>query len=909
MTQEKAFFIIDGSGYIYRAFYALGRLTDARGMPTQAIYGFAQMLLKVMREKDPSHACVVFDPPGLSFRSHLYAEYKATRQRMPEDLAFQIPSIKTFTRLCGIPQLELEGYEADDIIATLTHAAKDQNIRVVVVSGDKDLHQLVEDPCVVQWDPQRDRWIAERDVIERFGVTSRQFRDFLALMGDSSDNVPGVKGVGEKTARQLIQRWHSLDGIYESLGRITPQSLQRKLKDHRDVAFLSRDLVTLKDDAPVSASLDNYAPSPPARSELIRFCEELGFKTLRDSLAKGWGDEPQSMSPRVASGSAKVMPVTESTALARMIKAIAEELVISVQLVTNSPNPIRGAIHGIAISSGDTASYFIPVSCAGSSRIEGLPEAEVLTALKPLLGSVKPGKAGHDLKSACTALLRRGIPLRGLVFDTMVGSYLLDPGRGTHTLERMAEEFLRESLQVPLISGGADHEQDREPGGPVHDEEADRACSRTSTVLRLLPLITDRLKESNQETLFRAMEMPLVEILAKMEHRGIMVDALRLQDLTKDLEKALEERASVVYDLAREEFNIQSPKQLAGILFDKLGLPVIKKTKTGPSTDVGVLEELALHHPIVEHVMAYRSLAKLKSTYADALPGLVNPETGRIHTSYNQTVTATGRLSSSEPNLQNIPIRTEEGRKIREAFVASPGHWLLSADYSQVELRILAHFSEDPHLVEAFQVGADVHQRTAAEMLNIAPHQVTPEMRRQAKTINFGIIYGMGAYGLARQLKISNKMAKVSIEKYLDRYSGVKRFIDMAIDKARSLGYTETLLGRRRRIPELQSRNHTVRQQGERLAVNTPVQGTAADLIKKAMIDIERKLHDNGLKTAMLLQVHDELVFEVPEHEMDVAAGLIKRVMEGVWPLKVPLRVDLGHGMNWAEAHPTGPLI
>ncbi|NTW36972.1 MAG: DNA polymerase I, partial [Syntrophobacteraceae bacterium] len=537
-----------------------------------------------------------------------------------------------------------------------------------------------------------------------------------------------------------------------------------------------------------------------------------------------------------------------------------------------------------------------------SSEVGGLKEEAVLHALEPLLGSTSPGKIGHNLKEDCVLLRRHGIKLEGLLFDTMVGSYLLNPGRGTHTVERIAAEFLGESreLQATGTDGG------KSSGGLERidgDRAGEIALARARVVRRLAPEILRRLREANLEPLFSSLELPLVGILAEMELRGILVDDGKLRSLTVDLEKALSEKAAIIHDLAKEEFNIQSPRQLASVLFDKLGLPVLKKTKSGPSTDMSVLEELAVQHRIAEEVMVYRTLAKLKGTYADTLPTLIHPDTGRIHTSYNQAVTATGRLSSSDPNLQNIPIRTETGRIIRRAFIAPARHVLLSADYSQIELRILAHFSADEHLVEAFQAGADVHLRTAAEMLNVPPHEVTQEMRRQAKTINFGIIYGMGPYGLARRLRISNKMAKAAIEQYFDRYRGVKQFIESTIEKARDAGYTETLLGRRRWIPELKSRNFTVRQQGERLAVNTPIQGTAADLIKKSMIDVHQKLRQRGLKTAMLLQVHDELVFEVPEDYVDDAVPEIRKLMCQAASLDAPLEVDIGVGRNWDEAH------
>ena len=747
MTQEETFFIIDGSGYIYRAFYALGRLTNSRGMPTQAIYGFAQMLLKVIREKNPSHVCVVFDPPGPSFRAEMYASYKATRQKMPEDLAIQVPYIKEFVKHCGIPQLEMDGYEADDLIAGLTRSAREHRLRVVIVSGDKDLLQLIEDPVVLQWDPQRDKIFGEKEVVDRFGVTSRQFRDFLALVGDSSDNVPGVKGVGEKSAQQLISHWGTLDEIYRNIDKVTPPSVRQKLEASREAALLSRELVSLKEDAPAPFSLEDFSPKSPVRADLMRFYEEHGFKSLFEALARESGDIPSAASQMIHKRLANSQVVRDLQGLARMVQTLEQKESFSITLCTDTSDSMRNHIRGIAFSCEDDAAYFVPFSPQRLNTEREISPRQRLQALEPLLCGDKPGKTGHDLKGDWVVLKRHGVQLKGISFDTMVGSYLLDPGKGSYSVEKIAAEYLGESVtSYESIAGKG--KSPRDAGGIDPARDAESACTHAETVWRLVPMVRRKLHETGQDALFDTLELPLIAILAEMEYRGILVDSDKLHSLTRDFQRALDQKTLLIYDLAKEEFNIQSPKQLAYILYDKLDLPVIKKTKSGPSTDSGVLEELALHHPIAEHIITYRSLAKLKGTYADILPNLVHPETGRIHTSYNQAVTATGRLSSSDPNLQNIPIRTEEGRKIREAFIASPGHVLLSADYSQIELRILAHFSEDEHLVEAFQAGGDVHLRTAAEMLNIRPHEVTSEMRRQAKTINFGIIYGMGPYGL-----------------------------------------------------------------------------------------------------------------------------------------------------------------
>ena len=898
----KTLFLIDASGYCYRAFYALGRLTNARGMATQAIYGFVQMLLKVLKDKKPDYICIVFDSAGPTFRHERYPEYKATRQKMPEDLVVQIPYIKDLVRYHGLSQIAVDGFEADDLIATLVDRYKDPGLEIVVASGDKDLLQLIEDPRVIQWDPQKDRIITAKEVRERFGIKPEQMIDLLALMGDSSDHVPGIPGVGEKTAQKLMQQWESLDALFQHVDEISPPSLRDKVSKNRELAYLSRDLVTLEHNVPLTMALEDFVPRVPETQELARLYQELDFKTLLASLREQAGEAEPIQVDRGEKVPRTDRVITTVEELAALADELRRQEHFSVDLETTSTDPMQAEIVGVALSWRDHEACYIPVGHRGHGSERQLPRESVLQVLQPLLSSTRPGKVGQNIKYEWVVFQQYGIELQGVAFDTMVASYLLGPEKHSHSLEKIAAEHLGEGMigYTDVTGKGKSQISFADVDVPI---AAEYACEDAEVTWRLVTLLHRKLEEQGLLELFETMELPLVTVLARMEHRGILVDREKLQILGRDMEKLLDQRSAEIYRMAGEDFNIQSPKQLATILFEKLGLPAVKQTKTGPSTDIRVLETLAGEHPIVEQLLAYRSLAKLLGTYVGALPRLIDQRTGRLHTSFNQTVTATGRLSSSDPNLQNIPIRSEEGKQIREAFVAAPGHMLLAADYSQIELRVLAHFSQDEHLVAAFQENEDIHRRTAAEMLGIPPHEVTPEMRRQAKAINFGIIYGMGPFGLARALGISNTSAKAAIERYFDHYRGVRRFIDQVIEEVRERGYSQTLAGRRRPIPELQSRNRTIRQQGERLAINTKLQGSAADIIKKAMIDIDRRVIAGGLKCAMLLQVHDELVFEVPVEELETARELVRDGMEGVWPLSVPLSVDVGCGANWLAAH------
>lgn len=906
MSEEHTIYLIDGSSYLYRAFFAISsRLTSPNGMPTWAIFGFAQMLQKVLQEKKPKYICIVFDAPGPKFRHIIYPDYKKTREVMPEDLVMQVDAIKEMIDAYGIPRIEREGYEADDLIASICSWAKKENLRVVIVSGDKDLHQLIDDDQVVQWDPQRDAWFNEKKVEEKFAVPPAKIRDFLALVGDSSDNIPGVPGIGPKRAAILLRKVDSLDELLKKPDAIEPENLREKILNHMDILFLSRRLVTLDYTSLNHITLEMFTPKKPDTERLNSLFRMWGFRTfLTDNIEKtsttSECPSTEDTSPSSHSPHRTVGIVKTEASLRDIIENMKYLGRTSIDLETTSEDPMKAEIVGIALATEPFRAWYVPLA----HESDNMPMDLTLSILRPLIEDYQFQKWGQNLKYEHVILKRYGMELRGISFDTMLASYLLDPGQHAHRLEWIAERYLGEKMiSYKELTFTARGKKPLSFTGLAVRKAADYAGADAEVVVRLEPILKKRLDEEGLLDLFYSIELPLIEVLGVMEHHGVLVDINRLREISKELEIKLHQCEERIYQLAGEQFNIQSPKQLGEVLFNKLGLPVIKKTKTGPSTDMGVLEELALHHPITQEILAYRTLAKLKNTYVDALPEMIHPETGRIHTSYNQTVTATGRLSSSNPNLQNIPIRTNEGRRIREAFIAPRGSLLISADYSQIELRILAHYSADPKLIEAFAQGDDIHASTAAEIFHVSRKDVTADMRRQAKVINFGIIYGMGPYGLSKSLGISKGEAKNTIEKYFERYAGVRRFIEETVQTAAETGYVRTLMGRKRSIPELRSKSKTVRQQGERLAVNTTIQGSAADIMKKAMIDIHTVIKKQGYKSLPILQVHDELVLEVPEEELTVLKDLVKERMEHVYTLNVPLVVDIGYGLNWAEAH------
>jgi len=892
MKKEKTIYLIDGTAYIHRAYHAIRGLTNSKGLPTNATFGFTRMLLKLIEDQSPQYAGMFFDAKGPTFRHEMFAEYKANRPPMPEDMAVQIPYIKEITAGFQFPIIEMEGFEADDLIGTYARIAEENGFAVVMVTGDKDFMQLVTDQTSI-WDPMKDTTIDAAFIKKSYGLQPHQMVDVMGLSGDTSDNVPGVPGIGWKTALALIQDNQSMEKLYDAVDSIAKKKQRENLIDYRGQAFLSRDLVTIDTRVPVPADLSVFKIGPPDGRVLAKLFKTLEFRQLQQA-ASGKADLSEK----------DYRAVLQMDDLDGLIARLKSARVFSLDTETTSQNPMQAILVGLSFAVQPHEAFYIPCAHDYIGAPQQLPLSEVLNRLRPVLENPAIKKVGQNIKYDWIVLLRHGVDLEGVVFDTMIASYLLNPSKRAHSLDQIALDFLgHKTISFQDVAGKGKNALSFNQ--VLLEKAVPYACEDADITLMARDQLMPRLEEIGLNQLMADVEMPLVPVLMRMEMRGTCIDIERLHELSKTFEHQLEALEAGIYGLAGEEFNINSSRQLGNILFNKLKLPVLKKTKkkTGYSTDVDVLMRLAEEHEMPALVLKHRTLAKLKSTYADALIDLVNPETGRIHTSYNQTVTATGRLSSSDPNLQNIPIRSDEGMEIRRAFVPRKGWKLVSADYSQVELRILAHYSGDPILIEAFLENEDIHTRTASEVFQIPPAAVTHELRRQAKAINFGIIYGMSAFGLSQQLGIGQKMAQTYIDNYFARYKGVKRFIDQTLIDASRTKRTVTFLGRIRLLPDMDSSNRIVRQAAERTAVNTPIQGSAADLIKLAMIRVDGAIRDRKMESAMLLSVHDELVFEVPPHELDTVTRLVKNIMESVWDLKVPLAVNLAVGDNWAEAH------
>ncbi|MEE8319718.1 MAG: DNA polymerase I [bacterium] len=885
---KKTLFLIDGSSYIYRAYHAVRDLSTKEGFPTNAIYGFTNMLLKVLREQEPDYVAMVLDSPGPTHRHEIFPDYKANRPPMPDDLRVQIPRIEDLSKAFNIATLRLDGYEADDIIATLVDRFSEDVDDIVIVSSDKDFMQLVSQG-VRMLDTMKDRWIGIDDVKERFGVDPEHVPDVLALIGDSSDNVPGLTGVGPKTAGKLISRFGDLESLFEHSDEITGK-VGENLSSEADTVRLSFSLVTLDREVPLDVTLDNLSMKDPDDEALRTIFSELQFtRFLKD------------LSPKSSLDREGYRLVLTEHDLSELVTNLDSAGAFALDVETDSRDPIIANLVGISFSWEQGQAAYIPLA----HRYLGVPDQldtdKVKEALSTVLADPKKKKIGQNIKYDLQVLSRAGWPLEGIEFDTMVASYLVNPSRRSHSLTEIAAEYFNHTMISFKDVAGSGKKQI--PFYEVHLEDAcEYACEDSDVTYRAADLLGAEVKNLELSDLFRDVEMPLVQVLAQMELAGILLDTGHLAGLFGEVNDKLSALEGKIHREAGRDFNINSPRQLGQILFEELGLPVIKKTKTGYSTNADVLLELSEKHQLPAMVLDYRSLAKLKSTYIDSLPGLVNPETGRIHTSFNQAATATGRLSSSDPNLQNIPVRTELGRRIREAFIAPEGSVLLCADYSQIELRVLAHLSRDERLLAAFGEDGDIHKQTAREILG-ASQEVEPELRRRAKVVNFGIIYGMSAFGLGKELGIHPKEAADIISSYFETYSGVKEYIDRTLAQAAETGYVTTLSMRRRYLPELGSSNPNIRQLAERMAVNTPIQGTAADLIKIAMLHIQDQLKKELPEAMMLLQVHDELVFEVPEDKTEQVTGIVRPAMEGVMELAVPLVVDIGIGRNWTEAH------
>ncbi len=876
-------YLIDGNSYVYRAFYAIKGLTNSKGFPTNAIYGFTNMLLKILREKRPDGIVVSFDSPVPTERHRIFEAYKAQRPETPGDLVLQLPHIRKMINAFNIKIFEVPGFEADDLLSTIAVKAEEKGADVFIVTSDKDMLQIVDERIKI-YDPVKDRVLDAAYVTEKFGVGPERVAEFMALTGDAVDNIPGIKGIGEKTAKELLVDVADLDELLTHPEKIKKEKLRSLVIENAEMVRLSKRLATIDISVPIDVDIAEFGMKEPNWAALLSLFREFEFGSLLKMIP-----------------SAKSERHFETVLTMERLRDILQSLhgPFAFDLEATGRNALRDKIIGLSVSYEKSKAYYIPFGHSYKNAPRQLDKGDVLKLFSDVFGNDNVPKIGHNLKYDIELIRREGIDVRGELHDTMLASYLINPNKTDHSLGDVSFEYLsyRKKTFQEVVGKKTSFAE-----VPLEDA-ALYAAEDAALSFELKELLFERLKEEGLDKLYFDIEMPLISVLIEMEEEGFKVDVDKLDNMSRELSREIDSIQKRIYFLAGEEFNINSPKQLSRILFHTLGLKPGKRTKTGYSTELSVLEELAETHDLPGEILNYRSLSKLKSTYTDVLPGLISPKTGRIHTSFNQTATATGRLSSSDPNLQNIPIRGEWGRRIRQTFIAEPGNLILSADYSQIELRILAHLSGDKGLIDAFLSDVDIHTRTASEIFGVASDKVTSEMRRVAKTVNFGIIYGISPYGLSEALSISRDDAKTYIDGYFARHEGVKSYIEKTLEDAADKGYVVTMFGRKRSVPELKSRNATTRALGERLAVNSPIQGAAADIIKIAMTNISNSLRSTKAGGKMILQVHDELVFELPEDGIDMLKGTVKREMEGAASLSVPLKVEIGYGRNWAEAH------
>jgi DNA polymerase-1 len=927
MSTKTPLILVDGSSYLYRAFHALPPLTNSKGNPTGAVKGVINMMRRLQKDYPESTHVVVFDAKGKTFRDDMYSDYKANRPPMPDDLRSQIQPIHKIIEAMGMPMLVIEGVEADDVIGTLALQATEAEMAVVISTGDKDIAQMVTEDIVME-NTMTNTVLDRAGVIEKFGIPPELIIDYLALLGDKSDNIPGVPGVGEKTALGLLQGIGGLDAIYDRLDEVAglefrgAKTMAPKLEEHKELAYLSYKLATIKTDVEMELSISELHNGVPDEGALLALFKDMEFKTWVSELETGGQSAAPAKVVRKSSGGAADEPTEASAPVVKAVietdyqavltqdqldtwlDKIAKGSLVAVDTETTSLDYMQAQIVGVSIAVEPGQAAYIPFGHDYLGVPDQLDKDSVLAQLKPLLEDANIKKVGQNLKYDMSVLAQHGIHLQGIAFDTMLESYVLDSVATRHDMDSLAQKYLDQTtISFTEVAGkGAGqltfNQVALEQAVPYAAEDAD-------ITLRLHEALWPQVSAADSLVkVFNDIELPLIPVLSRIERTGALVDGTLLFHQSAELAVRLAELEAQAWDMAGQEFNLASPKQLGEILFEKLEIPILKKTAKGaPSTKEEVLQELALDYPLPKVLLEHRGLAKLKSTYTDKLPTMINPTTKRIHTSYHQAGTATGRLSSSDPNLQNIPVRTAEGRRVRQAFIAAPGSKIVAADYSQIELRIMAHLSEDPTLVSAFAAGQDIHRATAAEVFGVATEEVTVDMRRSAKAINFGLIYGMSAFGLARQLNIGRKQAAEYIELYFERYPGVQNYMDTIRHTAAEQGYVETVFGRRLYLPEINARNGMRRQAAERTAINAPMQGTAADIIKLAMIHVDDWLENSDLQSRMIMQVHDELVLEVPESEMEVVnQGLADR-MEAAAELLVPLVVDVGVGDNWDEAH------
>jgi DNA polymerase-1 len=895
MAEERTrIFLLDASTYIFRAFHSTQPrdgsrgFTNSRGLPTNALLVFTNMIRKLVREQKCTHFAAVFDHSDKSFRNDRYDLYKANRKETPDDLKLQFPYFRPIVEGLGLTPIEKPGFEADDVIATLATQAKAAGWDAVIVSSDKDLYQLMNDHVHV-FDTMKDVWIDLEIVDKKFGVTPDLVQEVQGLIGDPVDNIPGVPGVGPKTASKLINEYGSLEGLYAHIDALKGK-LKENLVNYRDDAFMSRELATLISDVELDKAVSDMAVRDADNVALTTLFTELEFKSL---LREYYVDT------RVREASER-RTVSNGDELRELADALSACPRFAIDAVTVGDRILQSHVVGLSFATGPCQSWYLPVGHRYLGAPPQVSMEQATAALKELLGEEGRAKSAHASKELSIILNNHGITLRGVTLDTEIGSFLANATKYAHTLDNLALDRL--AIKLPTPSKAIERGKERWSEAAV-ETAAEYAQARAEAIFQCAAEIEGELDDAGISHLNGPLELPLGRVLATMEMTGIRIDPEVLHALSDQFARKMSEVEKIAFEMVGREFNMGSPKQLADVLFNRLGLPVIKKTKTGASTNAAVLEQLMDKHPIIAMIMDWREVQKLKSTYTDVLPTLINPQTGRVHTNFKQAVAATGRLSSLNPNLQNIPIRSETGRRIRAAFIADEGCQLVCADYSQVELRLLAHFSADPGLTEAFCSGVDVHTRTASEIFGIPEAEVTRTHRGAAKAINFGLMYGMGAFRLSQDQHISRREAQEYIDRYFERYSSVKAFMDGCVEFGKTHGFVETLLGRRRYIAELDARNPMRRSAAERIAINTPVQGSAADIIKLAMLKVDERLRREGLATRMLLQVHDELVFDVPENEVEQIKALVVEEMENAYELSVPLTVHCSSGYNWFEAH------
>ncbi|GAB2653687.1 DNA polymerase I [Vibrio panuliri] len=926
---DNPLILIDGSSYLYRAFHAYPGTMSNGDIPTNAVYGVVNMLRSMMRQFASDRIAVVFDAKGKTFRDDMYPEYKANRPPMPDDLRCQIEPLHNVIRAMGLPLISISGVEADDVIGTLAHQASQQGIPVLISTGDKDMAQLV-DENVTLINTMTNVVLDREGVIEKFGIPPELIIDYLALMGDKVDNIPGVPGVGDKTATALLQGIGGLDKLFENLDDIAPlgfrgsKTMAKKLVDNKENALLSYELATIKLDVKMEFKPQELVKAEPNKDELIQLFGQLVFKSWLNELLEGGNGvvEADEKSGAIATASqssnqaeintsavtidrSQYQTILDQETFAKWLEKLQAADVFAFDTETDSLDYMVANLVGLSFAVAEGEAAYVPVAHDYLDAPEQLDRDWVLEQLKPILEDDNQAKVGQNLKYDASVLARYGIEMRGIKYDTMLASYVYNSVGGKHDMDSLALRFLQHScISFEQIAGKGKNQLtfnqiDLEQAAPYAAEDAD-------VTLRLHNRLNENLLQDEKlNRIYQEIEVPLVPVLSRIERTGVLIDDMMLSAQSQEIAVRLDELEQKAYELAEQEFNMNSPKQLQAILFEKMGLPVVKKTPSGtPSTNEEVLQELALDYPLPKLILEYRGLAKLKSTYTDKLPKMINPETGRVHTSYHQAVTATGRLSSTDPNLQNIPIRNEEGRRIRQAFVAPHGYKIMAVDYSQIELRIMAHLSGDQALLDAFRDGKDIHAATAAEIMGTTIENVTSEQRRRAKAVNFGLIYGMSAFGLAKQLGIPRGEAQEYMNKYFERYPGVMQYMEDTRSTAAEKGYVETIYGRRLHLPEIQSRNGMRRKAAERAAINAPMQGTAADIIKKAMLLVDEWIEKEGDgRVKLLMQVHDELVFEVQETALAEIETKVQKLMESAAQLEVPLIAEAGHGDNWEQAH------